>query len=60
LREALSGFYRSRYGLDVSTERILVTPGGSGALLLASALLDPGKHWLMADPCYRATASSCG
>jgi hypothetical protein len=26
LREALSGFYRSRYGLDVSAERILVTP----------------------------------
>ena len=25
----------------------------AGLLLLASALLvDPGKHWLMADPCY--------
>jgi aspartate/methionine/tyrosine aminotransferase len=28
-------------------------PGGSGALLLASSLLvDPGKHWLLADPGY--------
>jgi aspartate/methionine/tyrosine aminotransferase len=31
----------------------MITPGGSGALLLASALLvDPGKHWLLADPGY--------
>ena len=53
LREAISGFYRSRYGLTIDPERILVTPGGSGALLLASSLLvDPGKHWLLADPGY--------
>lgn len=53
LRQALSTFYRNRYRIEVSPERILITPGGSGALLLASALLiDPGKHWLMADPCY--------
>ncbi len=31
----------------------MITPGGSGALLLASALLvDPGKSWLLADPGY--------
>lgn len=53
LRQAISGFYRSHYGLDIDPERILVTPGGSGALLLASSLLvDPGKHWLLADPGY--------
>ncbi|MDH0108004.1 pyridoxal phosphate-dependent aminotransferase [Stenotrophomonas maltophilia] len=53
LRQAISGFYRSHYGLDVDPERILVTPGGSGALLLASSLLvDPGRHWLLADPGY--------
>lgn len=53
LREAISGFYRSHYGLDIDPERILVTPGGSGALLLASSLLvDPGRHWLLADPGY--------
>src|SRR5690606_1959967 len=53
LREAIAGFYASRYGLSVDPERILITPGGSGALLLASSLLvDPGRHWLLADPGY--------
>lgn len=53
LRRAISGFYGSRYGLDIGPERILITPGGSGALLLASSLLvDPDRHWLLADPGY--------
>ena len=53
LREAIAGFYASRYSLNINPERIMITPGGSGALLLASALLvDPGKHWLLADPGY--------
>jgi aspartate/methionine/tyrosine aminotransferase len=53
LREAISGFYEQRYGLAVDPRRILITPGGSGALLLATSLLvDPGKHWLLADPGY--------
>lgn len=53
LREAIAGFYAQRYSLDIDPARILITPGGSGALLLASSLLvDPGKHWLLADPGY--------
>jgi aspartate/methionine/tyrosine aminotransferase len=53
LREAIAGFYAQRYGVSIDPERILVTPGGSGALLLASSLLvDPGRHWLLADPGY--------
>ncbi|MCW6027957.1 pyridoxal phosphate-dependent aminotransferase [Stenotrophomonas sp. SRS1] len=53
LREAIAGFYKDRYQVHIDPERILVTPGGSGALLLASSLLvDPGKHWLLADPGY--------
>jgi aspartate/methionine/tyrosine aminotransferase len=53
LREAIAGFYQHRYRLDIDPERILITPGGSGALLLAASLLvDPGKHWLLADPGY--------
>ena len=53
LREAIADFYRTRYGVSVDPGRILITPGGSGALLLASSLLvDPGKHWLLADPGY--------
>lgn len=53
LREAIAGHYSSHYDLDINPERIMITPGGSGALLLTSALLvDPGKHWLLADPGY--------
>jgi aspartate/methionine/tyrosine aminotransferase len=53
LRQAIAGFYASRYRLNIDPERILITPGGSGALLLASSLLvDPGRHWLLADPGY--------
>ncbi len=53
LRQAIAGFYHDRYQVRIDPERILVTPGGSGALLLASSLLvDPGRHWLLADPGY--------
>jgi aspartate/methionine/tyrosine aminotransferase len=53
LREALSDYYASEYGLDIPPGRIMVTPGASGALLLLSALLmNPGDALLMADPGY--------
>lgn len=53
LREAIAGFYRTRYGFALSPERVVVTAGSSGALLLVmAALLDPGAELLMADPGY--------
>lgn len=53
LRAAISRFYKNDYGLDISPQRIMVTPGASGALLLAAALLtDPGDSMIMADPGY--------
>lgn len=53
LREAISDFYSSEYGLNISPARIMVTPGASGALLLISALLmNPGDGMLMTDPGY--------
>jgi aspartate/methionine/tyrosine aminotransferase len=53
LREAISRFYKDDYGLDISPQRIMVTPGASGALMLAAALLtDPGDSMIMADPGY--------
>lgn len=53
LREAIAAFYASRYGVRLDPRRVLITPGGSGALLLAASLLvDPGRHWLLADPGY--------
>ncbi len=53
LREAIAGWYRLRHGIEVSPQRILVTAGASGALLLISALLlEPGRNLLLADPGY--------
>jgi aspartate/methionine/tyrosine aminotransferase len=53
LREAISGWYRTRYGLEVSPARIVVTAGASGALLLAlGVLVNPGDEWLLPDPGY--------
>lgn len=53
LREAISAFYRDRYGVEAPAVQIAVTSGASGALLLAlGALLDAGDEILMADPGY--------
>ena len=53
LREAIAGFYASRWQAAVDPARIAVTPGASGALLLALGLLaGPGDEVLMADPGY--------
>ena len=53
LRDAISTFYRQRYGLSVPASRIAVTNGASGALNLAFACLaDPGSDWLLTDPGY--------
>ena len=53
LREAIAGFYRKRYGVEVPAARIAVTTGASGALLLAlGAALGAGNKTLMAAPGY--------
>jgi len=53
LRQEISDFYRSRYGVDVPASRIVITNGASGALNLAFACLaDPGSEWLLTDPGY--------
>lgn len=53
LRQAIAAYYLSRFGVHVAWERIIVTPGASGALQLAlGVLVDPGKQVLMADPGY--------
>lgn len=53
LRQAIAGHYQSRHGVAVDPARVCVTPGASGALLLAmAALFDPGDEVLMADPGY--------
>ncbi|WP_018917539.1 aminotransferase class I/II-fold pyridoxal phosphate-dependent enzyme [Vreelandella zhanjiangensis] len=53
LREAIAGHYAEHFNAQVDPARILVTPGASGALLLASQLLvESGDRVLMADPNY--------
>ncbi|WP_296061941.1 pyridoxal phosphate-dependent aminotransferase [uncultured Amphritea sp.] len=53
LREAIAAFYQQRYGLNIPAERVIVTAGASGALLMVFATLaNPGQTFMMADPGY--------
>ncbi|MBW3081432.1 aminotransferase class I/II-fold pyridoxal phosphate-dependent enzyme [Bifidobacterium saguinibicoloris] len=53
LRRAIADFYRERHDLDIDPKRIVITSGGSAALLLATALtVDPGDEVIIADPSY--------
>ncbi len=53
LRERISGWYRSRFGLDIAPRRIVVTAGASAALQLAClALVDRDDEVLLPDPSY--------
>ncbi|MFQ5509542.1 MAG: aminotransferase class I/II-fold pyridoxal phosphate-dependent enzyme [Leptospirillia bacterium] len=53
LKDALSNWYGSEYGVSVAPERILITPGTSGAFLaLYLVLLESGNTVLLPDPGY--------
>jgi len=53
LRDNLVEYYRRQHGIEVSRERILITPGASGGLtLLANLLVAPGDGVLLSDPSY--------
>ena len=53
LRKVIADFYTTRYGVSIDPQRVIVTPGSSGALqLVLSVLIDPGEKVLMADPGY--------
>jgi aspartate/methionine/tyrosine aminotransferase len=53
LRERIARYYEETAGVRVAQERIVVTSGASGGLLLlAGLLLDPGDELLMPDPGY--------
>ncbi|HRP65750.1 MAG TPA: pyridoxal phosphate-dependent aminotransferase [Thauera sp.] len=53
LREAIARFYHDHLDAEVAPERIIVTAGASGALMLAlAATTDPGDEWLLPDPGY--------
>lgn len=53
LQLALAHWYKAEYGVDVSPERILITPGTSGAFsLIYAVLLEAGESVLLSDPGY--------
>ena len=53
LREAIAADYARRFEVPVDPERVVVTAGASGALLLAlAALLERDRTLLMPDPSY--------
>jgi aspartate/methionine/tyrosine aminotransferase len=53
LRERISAWYASRFGVAVPARRIVVTAGASAALQLAClALVEAGDEVLMPDPSY--------
>ena len=53
LRERISAWYVSRFGVNVPARRIVLTAGASAGLQLAClALIDKGDEILMPDPSY--------
>jgi len=53
LREKIAQYYLQKYNFKVDSNRIILTSGASGALMLTTALLvNPGDGVLLADPGY--------
>ncbi len=53
LRAAIAAWHQRQYNVELPPERVVVTMGSSGAMLLVcAALLDPGDEVLLTDPCY--------
>lgn len=55
LRDAIAGHYRTTYGVEVPSDRIVVTTGSSGGFILAFlAAFDAGDRVALASPGYPA------
>lgn len=53
LRHAIAEYYNRKFSVNIDPQRIIITPGASGAIQLAiSCLLDAGEKILLADPGY--------
>ena len=53
LRQAIADYYQDHYGVEIPADRVVVTPGSSGALqLVMSVLINPGDEVLLTDPGY--------
>ncbi len=58
LREAIAGFYQTRYGLNIPAERVVVTTGSSAALgLICDLIINPGDGLQLTDPGYPCNAN---
>ncbi len=53
LRHAIAEYYDRKFSVKINPQRIIITPGASGAIQLATlCLLDAGENILLADPGY--------
>ena len=53
LRDAVAEYYDRKFSVKIDPQRVIITPGASGALQLAVAcLLDAGDNVLLSDPGY--------
>jgi aspartate/methionine/tyrosine aminotransferase len=53
LRERIARYYQERFNAHVNPEQVIITPGASGALLLAlGVLINAGDKVVMSDPGY--------
>lgn len=63
LRTKMVGYY-AHYGIDISPDEIIITTGGSEAIMFAyMSIMDPGDEIIVTDPSYAnymAFAISCG
>ena len=64
LRERIASHYMDRYGVEVSSDRVVVTMGASGSFVLAYlAAFDVGDRVAVTEPgypCYRNTLEAFG
>ncbi|MEI6544424.1 MAG: aminotransferase class I/II-fold pyridoxal phosphate-dependent enzyme [Methylococcales bacterium] len=53
LRHKIAAFYQTYYKVTIDWQQIFITPGASGAFLLAfGTSLNPNEELLISDPCY--------
>lgn len=53
LREKIAEHYYTKYKIDVSSNRVIITPGSSGAFLVAYAIImSAGDRIILPDPSY--------
>lgn len=58
LREAIAGFYDTRYGLSIAPQRVVVTTGSSAALgMICDLFINPGDGLQLTDPGYPCNAN---